>query len=63
MEKLRKKEEQLSLTINKLKQVISNADYSVKVPVDVQAIDKEKLQNSEGELEKLNEAMQALLTL
>lgn len=63
LEKLKKKEEQLTSTINKLKQVISNADYNMKVPINVQANDKEKLLNSEGELEKLNEAMEALLTL
>lgn len=35
-------------------------DYSTKVPVDVQKQNTEKLMNSEGELERLAEAKEAL---
>ncbi|XP_044001066.1 valine--tRNA ligase isoform X2 [Aphidius gifuensis] len=58
--KLGKKKELLTSTILKLKQAISASDYTTKVPVDVQTANSEKLENSEGELERLAEAMEAL---
>lgn len=58
--KLGKKKELLTSTILKLKQAISANDYTTKVPVDVQKANSEKLENSEGELERLAEAMEAL---
>lgn len=60
LEKLGKKEDSLVAVIEKLKQSMAAADYSTKVPVDVQTSNKEKLENSEGELERLTEAMSAL---
>ena len=63
LEKLKKKEEQLSSTIQKLKQAMSSADYNVKVPAEVQVTDKEKLVTSEGEMERLIEAMESLKTM
>lgn len=50
-------------TIKKLKQAMSSADYNVKVPAEVQETDKEKLLNSEGEMQRLIEAMEALRTM
>ncbi|XP_043285478.1 valine--tRNA ligase isoform X1 [Venturia canescens] len=63
LEKLSKKEDLLAGVIEKLKQAMSTDDYATKVPLDVQTSNKEKLENSEGELERLTEAMQALRTL
>ncbi|XP_015600772.1 valine--tRNA ligase isoform X1 [Cephus cinctus] len=63
LEKLEKKNEYLVGTINKLKQAMVASDYSIKVPADVQASNQEKLVNSEGELERLCEAMEALRTM
>ncbi|KAJ8686683.1 hypothetical protein QAD02_022477 [Eretmocerus hayati] len=63
LEKLKKKEEQLNGTIKKLRQTISSADYQSKVPAEVQVTDKEKLVNSEGEIQRLTEAMEALKSL
>ena len=61
--KLGKKKDNLVGVIDKLKQSMAARDYSTKVPVEVQAIHKEKLENSEGELERLIEAMDALRVL
>lgn len=47
-------------TIQKLKQAIAASDYQTKVPIEVQKNNSDKLVNSEGELERLAEAMQAL---
>lgn len=63
LEKLGKKEDLLGGVIDKLKQAMAANDYATKVPVDVQTSNKEKLEISEGELERLTEAMQALRTL
>lgn len=61
--KLEKKKEVLKGSINKLKQAMSAADYATKVPADVQVANTEKLASSEGELERLIEAMEALRTM
>lgn len=42
---------------------MSSEDYQIKVPAEVQETDKEKLQNSEGEMQRLTEAMEALKTI
>ncbi|XP_012272287.1 valine--tRNA ligase [Orussus abietinus] len=63
LEKLGKKEIQLKSTINKLKQDMSIADYDIKVPVDVQTSNTEKLLSATGELQRLIEAMEALRTM
>ncbi|XP_058803895.1 valine--tRNA ligase isoform X2 [Phymastichus coffea] len=63
LEKLKKKEDQLKGTIQKLKQAMSSTDYSVKVPAEVQEMDKEKVLSNEGEMQRLVEAMEALRTL
>ncbi|KAG7207193.1 hypothetical protein KM043_008878 [Ampulex compressa] len=60
LEKLTKKEEQLMDVIKKTKMAISIPDYSIKVPLDVQKSNKEKLDNSEGELQHIVDAMIAL---
>jgi valyl-tRNA synthetase len=54
---------QLVGVIQKLKQTILSIDYNIKVPVDVQVMDKEKLSNSEGEVQRLIEAMEALRSM
>lgn len=61
--KLDKKKGILTGSITKLKQAISAADYSTKVPEDVRLANTEKLTTSEGELERLIEAMEALRTM
>ncbi|XP_016841335.1 valine--tRNA ligase isoform X2 [Nasonia vitripennis] len=63
LEKLKKKEEQLAATIKKLQQAMSSADYSIKVPAEVQEADKTKLLTSEGEVQRLVEAMESLKTM
>ncbi|KAK0180207.1 hypothetical protein PV327_005873 [Microctonus hyperodae] len=60
LEKLGKKEEQLSATIQRLKQSMAASDYSTKVPTEVQTSNTEKLFNTEGELESLTQAISAL---
>lgn len=60
LEKLGKKEELLTGTIQKLKQAMVASDYETKVPAEVQKLNQEKLVNNEGELERLAEAMQTL---
>ncbi|XP_043252604.1 valine--tRNA ligase isoform X2 [Colletes gigas] len=63
LEKLGKKEEQLIDVIKRLKQAMEVPDYNVKVPLDVQNSNKEKLLNSEGELQRIADAIAALRTL
>ena len=63
LERLKKKEEQLTEVVLKLKQSISAADYNTKVPEEVQKTNQEKLLNNEGELEQLAEAMETLLKM
>lgn len=58
--KLAKRREMLHNTVSKLEKDASKADYEVKVPEDVRAANKEKLEASIGELEKLKIAEEAL---
>ncbi|CAH2263814.1 jg4748 [Pararge aegeria aegeria] len=58
--KLDKKKETLSQTINKLQQAISAEDYTTKVPVEVQKLNSEKLTQSQGEMERLQAAIETL---
>lgn len=57
LEKLQKKEGQLIEIIQKLKQDLAVPDYDVKVPLDVQKNNKEKLANNEGELQRIIDAV------
>ena len=57
LEKLRKKKEQLIEVIQKLKQDLAVPNYEEKVPLDVQKNNKEKLINSEGELQRIIDAV------
>lgn len=63
LEKLKKKEGQLIEIIQKLKQDLSASDYDVKVPLDVQRNNKEKLANNEGELQRIIDAVMVLQTM
>ncbi|XP_034193074.1 valyl-tRNA synthetase [Osmia lignaria lignaria] len=63
LEKLCKKKEQLLDIIHKTKQAMEVPDYNVKVPLDVQNSNKEKLINSEGELKRITDAIVALQTM
>lgn len=63
LEKLGKKEEQLADIIRKTKLAMEVPDYNVKVPLDVQNSNKEKLINSEGELQRVTDALLALRTM
>lgn len=58
--KLEKKKVVLVQTITKLNQAMAADDYSVKVPVDVQKSNTEKLSQSQGELDRLIAAMETL---
>lgn len=58
--KLTKKSEQLQQTVAKLNQLIDSADYSTKVPADVQAANSEKLSQSEIEIQRIGSAIEAL---
>ncbi|CAG4959183.1 unnamed protein product [Parnassius apollo] len=58
--KIEKKKEALSQTINKLQQAMAAEDYTVKVPTEVQKSNTEKLSQSQGELERLNKAVETL---
>lgn len=63
LEKLKKKEGQLIEIIQKLKQDLAVSDYDVKVPLDVQKNNKEKLANNEGELQRITDAVMVLQTM
>lgn len=58
--KLEKKKESLTQTINKLQQAMAADDYSTKVPLDVQKLNSEKLSQSQGEIERLQAAVETL---
>ncbi|XP_066593698.1 valine--tRNA ligase-like isoform X1 [Prorops nasuta] len=63
LERIAKKEEQLNDIIQKIKQNMLVPDYKIKVPIDIQNSNKEKLINSEAELQQIVDAMQALRTM
>ncbi|XP_061383734.1 valine--tRNA ligase isoform X2 [Danaus plexippus] len=58
--KLEKKKENLSQTINKLQQAMAADDYTAKVPADVRKLNSEKLATSQGEIERLQSAIETL---
>lgn len=58
--KLEKKKEALSQTITKLQQAMAADDYSTKVPAEVQKTNSEKLAQSQGEIDRLQAAMETL---
>jgi len=58
--KLQKKKEQLEVTIQKLDQSMAAADYAVKVPVDIQENNVEKLSQAKSEIERVISAMDTL---
>lgn len=58
--KLEKKMDVLSQTIAKLNQAMCADDYTSKVPVEVQNTNTEKLSQSEGEMKRLQAAIEAL---
>jgi len=49
--------------VQKLKQDLAIPDYDVKVPLDIQKNNKEKLANSEGELQRIIDAVAILRTI
>ncbi|XP_011864284.1 PREDICTED: valine--tRNA ligase [Vollenhovia emeryi] len=63
LEKLQKKEKQLIEMIQKLKQDLATPDYEVKVPLDVQKCNEEKLTSNEGELQRIIDAVMVLQTM
>ncbi|XP_012218114.1 valine--tRNA ligase [Linepithema humile] len=63
LEKLQKKQGQLNEIIQKLKQDLAVPDYDLKVPFDVQKNNKEKLTNTEGELQRIIDALVVLRTM
>lgn len=60
IEKLRKKSDLLTQTVEKLQKAMSVGDYETKVPEDIKNTNKEKLTQSQDELERLAEAMSVL---
>ncbi|XP_050350770.1 valine--tRNA ligase [Nymphalis io] len=58
--KLEKKKDTLTQTINKLQQAIGADDYITKVPPEVQKSNAEKLTQSQGEMERLQAAVDTL---
>ncbi|XP_048478655.1 valine--tRNA ligase isoform X1 [Plutella xylostella] len=58
--KLEKKKDLLTQTITKLNQAMAADDYTTKVPADVQKNNSEKLTQSQGEIEKLEAAIERL---
>ncbi|XP_043672900.1 valine--tRNA ligase isoform X1 [Vespula pensylvanica] len=63
LEKLKKKEVQLTEIVQNIKQAMSVTDYHIKVPLDVQKSNEEKMSNSEGELQRIVDAITAVLTI
>lgn len=57
---MEKKKEALSQTISKLQQAMAADDYTTKVPAEVQKSNSEKLTQSQGEIERLQAAMETL---
>lgn len=60
VEKLKKKSDLLSQTVVKLQKTMGVADYESKVPEDVKNANKEKLQQSQNEIDRLVEAIGVL---
>lgn len=60
---MKKKEGQLIEVIQKLKQDLAMPTYDTKVPLDIQKNNKEKLTNSEGELQRIIDAVIVLQTM
>lgn len=60
MVKLQKKKDQLEQVVVKLTQSMAATDYAVKVPVDVQQANVEKLTASQSEIERVAGAMENL---
>lgn len=60
---MKKKEGQLIEVIQKLKQDLATPNYDTKVPLDIQKNNKEKLTNSEGELQRIIDALIVLQTM
>lgn len=58
--KMQKKKEQLEGTIQKLEQSMAAADYAVKVPVEIQESNTEKLSQAKSEVERVTSAMETL---
>lgn len=58
--KLQKKKEFLDKTVESLNKQMLAADYSTKVPTEVQEANKEKLEQSESEIKRIIEAMGTL---
>lgn len=61
--KLQKKREQLEKTVENTNKAMSVADYSTKVPAEVQEANKEKIEQSENEIKRIIEAMATLKTM
>lgn len=60
VDKLKKKSDLLTQTVEKLQKAMGVADYENKVPEDVKNANKEKLQQSLNEIDRLTEAIGVL---
>lgn len=61
--KLQKKREQLERTVENTNKAMGVPDYAIKVPVEVQEANKEKIEQSENEIKRIIEAMATLKTM
>lgn len=60
IEKLNKKSDLLTQTVEKLHKAMNIANYETKVPEDIRHTNKEKLKQSQDELDRLSEAIEVL---
>lgn len=61
--KLQKKKEQLEKSVENTNKAMAVADYATKVPAEVQEANKEKIEQSENEIQRIIEAMATLKTM
>ena len=60
LDRLESKKEKLNGFVSKLKSAMEASDYTEKVPEEVRTANSERLQQLQGELNKVIEATQAL---
>lgn len=60
LQKLEKKKAQLEQTVEKLKKATEASDYATKVPAEVRQANVEKLESSEAEITRIDNAMETL---
>lgn len=61
--KLQKKKDTLEQSVTNLNKLINSADYATKVPGEVQVANKEKIEQSEREIQRIITALEQLKTM